>query len=1323
MLQRPDGNLDFLGRMDHQVKIRGFRIEPDEIARRLAEFPDVTDAVVIARETGAGTELVGYATGSGLDPAQLHEHLAERLPSHMVPSAMVLLGKMPLTPSGKIDRAALPAPERGAGYVAPVTPTERALAGILAGLLSADKIGTADDFFALGGHSLLAGRLAARVRTELGRELPLSQIYQAPTLAAMAKVIDSAEAGIRVPPIRATATAGGQAPLSFPQERIWFLEELSPGNLAYNAQATVRLRGPLDHGTLQRTLTEIVRRHEVLRSAFQTVDGVPGQVPRPPMQVPLPVADVSSLAADLAERRAEEVVADAMRDPFDLAAPPLVRWVLIRHSELDHTLVHVEHHLVHDGWSYALFLHEMRALYSAFAAGLPSPLAEPAVQYCDFARWQRDWLSGEVLGACLSFWTAELAGSPPALDLVTDRPRPATQSFAGSAVRVDLPGSLCGKLRAYSRSRGFTLYTTMLAGFAALMSRYSGQRDVVVGSGVANRRLAEIEQMIGMVVNTLPLRIDLSGRPDFDDLAGRVHATIGRAHEWQDVPLDRLVDAVSPPRDPSRNPLFQVMFSFHDSQIPDLDFAGLHAAVLERHNGSAKTDINVVVIPRAEQRAGHGVGDGEAPISLIWEYASDLFDAPTMRAMVEHYVTLIGAAVADPSTGFDRLPLLAEDESRTVLGGSHGPVTSFPAGRTIPALFAEQVAARPDAVALVCGGRTHTYAALDERANRLAHLLRARGVGLDVPVGVLLERGDDMVAVLLAVLKAGGAYVPLDPGYPAERLTWMLADVAAPVVVTRTDLRDLISDVAADVVALDAVAGDLAAASPAPPEPVAGPGSLAYVLFTSGSTGRPKGVMVEHRSVLRLVCGTDYVAFGPDERFAQVADASFDAFTFEMWGALLHGGALCVIPTDVLLTDGGLGRALKDNGVTSMFLTSALFTEVMAGHPDSFAGLTNLLVGGDTLNVTRIRQLLEGEPAHRPARLLNGYGPTETTTFAVCGLIETVPAGATSVPIGRPIANTSGYVLDRHLRPVPVGVPGELFIGGPGVARGYANRPALTAERFVPDPFAGGGSRMYRTGDVVRHLRNGTIEFLGRADSQVKIRGFRVEPGEVEAALTLHPEVGRCAVVVDEAPSGRRLVAYVVPATTGAAPSDLRDFLAAMLPPYMLPASFVELSSLPLTPSGKLDRAELPRVHDEGPAAGAGLVAARTETERELAALAAEMLGVARIGVTDDFFTLGGHSLLAMRLVARCNERYAADVALRQFLRAPTIARLASEVDATRGAALSGGIGIKQAHDGRLPHGRRQAHADQRLLDRLEELSDDEVDALLRDMAEDEVER
>ncbi|MGP4090909.1 amino acid adenylation domain-containing protein [Streptomyces sp. KR55] len=559
VVRHPDGQLEFLGRIDHQVKIRGFRIEPDEIACQLAEHPDVADAVVIARDGGAGPELVGYVTGhgndglEGLDAEALRDHLAQRLPAHMLPTAVVPLDRMPLTPSGKIDREALPAPERRAAapgaFVEPSTPTERALAAILAELLSVDRVGADADFFELGGHSLLAGRLAARVRSDLGRELPLSRIYEARTMTAMAEAIDSAPVGVPVPPIHAASWESGAAepaPLSFPQERIWFLEKLAPGNLAYNAQATVRLRGPLDPEALRATLTEIVRRHAVFRTAFKDVDGTPMQFPQPPMPVPLPLTDVP---AEECEERAEAIVRETVQAPFDLAAPPLARWALIRHAEDDHTLVHVEHHLVHDGWSYALFLRELQALYPELAEGRPAPLAEPPIAYTDFALWQRDWLRDDVLDAFLDHWTAELSGAPAALDLPTDRPRPAAQSFNGSSVRVDLPAALGRRLRAYSRARGITLYTAMLSGFAALMSRYSLQEDVVVGSGVANRRLAETEQMMGMVVNTVPLHIDLSGRPGFDELVRRVHNTTGRAHEWQDVPLDRLVDALGLPRD------------------------------------------------------------------------------------------------------------------------------------------------------------------------------------------------------------------------------------------------------------------------------------------------------------------------------------------------------------------------------------------------------------------------------------------------------------------------------------------------------------------------------------------------------------------------------------------------------------------------------------------------------------------------------------------------------------------------------------------------------------------------------------------------------
>ena len=1306
-----DGGLRFLGRIDNQVKIRGFRIEPDEVGRRLAEHSLVEDAVVIARDAPGGPELIGYATGAGLDPALLKQHLTDVLPAHMVPRVIVALDVMPLTPSGKIDRAALPAPQRAdVEYVAPGTRTERVLATILAELLDVEQVSASDDFFELGGHSLLASQLAARTRAELGRELPISELYSSPTVAAMAARLDVAQVAVPVPPItRQPRPVGTPVPLSFPQERIWFLEKLAPGNLAYNAQATLRLRGPLDHAALRDSITEIVRRHEIFRTSFVPADGQPVQIVHPPMPVLLPLHDLSGQATD---DQVERIVAGEMREPFDLAAPPLARWALLRLSEEDHMLVHVEHHMVHDGWSFVLFLEELRALYAARVDGQDWPLPQPPITYTDFALWQREWLGGEALDAYLAYWQGELAGCQPVLELPTDRPRPATQSFAGAAVRFDLPAPLCRRLRDYGRARGVTLYDTMLACFATLMSRYSGQSDIVIGTGMANRRHVEIERMMGMVVNTVPLRADLTGEPGLDTVVRRVHEMIGRAQQWQDMPLDRLVEVLNLPRDPARNPLFQVMFSFHDSKLPELDFAGTRGTLLERHNGSAKTDLNVVVIPHAEQQAGHGVAGDDTPITLIWEFATDLFDASTARAMVAHYQTLIDAALDRPDLDIGQLALLTDAEQAGIVEHSHGPRTAFPAGSTIAELFAAQVAARPDADALVTTTGTLTYARLDERANRLAHLLAAAGVGADVPVGVALPRGADLITALVAVVKAGGAYVPLDPGYPVDRLRDMLADSAAAILVTTSALRHLAPE-GVRVVALDVVAAELAAAPAAPVPLVAKPNSLAYVLFTSGSTGRPKGVQVQQRSVLRLVRDTDYVAFGPGERFGQVADVSFDAFTFELWGALLGGGTLCVVDREALITRGGLAAAIAEHRITSMFLTSALFTETVADAPESFAGMTNLLVGGDVVHAGSVRALLALDPALRPARLLNGYGPTETTTFAVCHLIESIADAAASVPIGRPIANTAGYVLDRHLRPVPVGVPGELFVGGPGVARGYASRRGPTAERFLPDPFAQDGSRMYRTGDRVRYRADGVLEFLGRADDQVKIRGFRVEPGEVEVALTIHPRVRQAAVVVEGDAAERRLVAYVVATdeTDVLSATELREFLAHRLPPYLLPAGYAQLPALPHTTSGKLDRAAL----DAAQLLGLSTPDRRppgTPTELDVADLVASMVGTEDVGATDDFFVLGGNSLLAMRLVARVNDRFGVAVELREFLRTPTVATLAATVDLARRTVVAV-----------APQGGNAIVADESLLDRLNDMSDDEVEALLREIADEEAGR
>ena len=1167
--------------------------------------------------------------------ADVRAALAEQLPEYMVPASWVLLDALPLSANGKLDRAALPAPQaERAAYVPPGTDTEKTLAELWSGLLGVDRIGALDDFFALGGTSLTVARMVSRVRATYRVELTAKAVFDGRTLGAVAAAIDTGSNLPVLPPIRPVDRTGTM-PLSLPQQRVWFLEQLSPGNLAYNSQVTIRLRGPLDVPALRAALTDIVRRHEIFRTAFTAVDGVGTARVRPPMPVPLPVIDCTGLSGD----EVEDVIGAELRKPFDLADPPLARWTLLVHGPGDQTLVQAEHHFVHDGWSLARLLTELTALYPAYAAGRPAPLPEPALQYGDFVAWQHNWMRGEVLERHLGHWAGVLRGAPDGLDLPTDRRRPARQSFRGDAIQLALPTGLAARLRRFTADHGVTLFAAMLAGFAVLMRRYSGQRDLVVGTGVANRRLAETEWMLGMVVNTLPLRLDLApGADGFAALARHVQDAVVDADGWQDVPLDRLVDRLGIRRDPSRNPLFDVMFSFHDSPVPELRFGGLSGALTYRHNGSAKADVNVVAIP-AES--------GE--IRLIWEYATDLFHAETAARMVDHYLYLLDAAVARPRQPVDALPMLPAAEARRLLVDGNRTAVEYPAHATIPELFAAQVAARPDAVAVTHRDTELTYADLDRRANAVAARLRRLGVDRDVPVAVLLEPGIDLVVGVMGVLRSGGAYMPVNPCYPDKRVRWMLADSRARAVVTRPDAADR--------------CGGLPTVDPrddtdsAPPVPgAAHPRSLAYVIYTSGSTGRPKGVMVEHRSVIRLVFGQDYIDFGPHQRITQALDPSFDASTFELWAPLLHGGTLCVIDPDIVPQPAAFAAELRRRRITTTLLTTALFHEIAATVPDAFDGMHAVLFGGEAANPELLRAVLSTGAA--PGRLVNYFGPTETTTCSNAARIDTVPDRAAVVPIGAPIANTTSYVLDADLRPVGAGVPGELFIGGPGVARGYLGKPGPTAQRFLPDPYAADGSRMYRTGDLVRQRADGELEFLGRLDEQVKVRGFRVERGEVRAALTEHPDVADAAVVVAGDGADRRLVAYAV---TAAETGWLREFLVDRLPAHLVPAAIVRLDALPLTPRGKLDRDALP-APAAAPASGA--TAPRTPTEERVATIAADLLGVDTVGVLDDFYAAGGHSLLAARLIARVNESFGVHVRLGEFLLRPRIADLATLVEA-----------------------------------------------------------
>ena len=1268
----PDGSFEYFGRFDDQIKIRGFRIEPGEVATVLRQHPAVRESYVAADQSGeSDPRLIGYVAADAT-PGELIEFVASRLPGYMVPSAIVVLETMPLTPNGKVDREALPAPDRVASGLTETvatlsTPTEGAVAGIVSRLLGEVPVGAGDDFYSLGGTSLHIGRLAAQLATELHAEVSPIDLMRAGTVTAIAALIDErvgehTPVPVLDPALSAPARpAVGRArrdrpiPLSLQQERVWFFEQLSPGNLAYNFQATVALNGEVNVEALRASFDEIVRRHEVLRTAFVTVNGIPVQQPIEGLRAPFSVLDVPIDQVNAA-------VAEEVRKPFDLTRPPLARWVLLRHGGGENTLIHVEHHFVHDGWSLAVLLSDLSAIYPAFLAGQPSPLPELAVQYADYAVWQREWLQGEVLKAHVEHATDMLEGAPHVLELPADRPRPAVMTFRGAAPRIKFPAELSRALRAFSRRHKVSLFSTMYAGFAALLYRYTGRQDLVLGTGAANRSLPELEPLVGMMVNTVVLRTQLSGQTPFTELIEQVQASVVDALAWSDTPVEAVIDAIGPNRDPSRNPLFQIMFSFHDSAVPDVDFGGLTGAVTERANGSAKSDLNVVVIPRAAQRLGREARPEDDDLNMIWEHSTDLFDADTMSRMVEHYLNLLTDAVARPAAPIDELHLLADTESRLLDGWSHGPEAITEAD-TIPELFAAQVARDPGATALVSGTKEMSYAELDRRSNALAWRLLRHGVGLDEPVGVAIERGPDLVIALLAVLKAGGCYLPIESSSPAPRVAAMIAAARARLVLVAGETG------LAGVETLD-VTAETGDEQTAPPDR-AHPQSLAYISFTSGSTGVPKGVGIPQRGVAQLVSNPSFVPLGPGQRLLHLAPVAFDASTLEIWGSLLTGATVVIAPPGPLgLAD--IASLLRTAEVTVVWLTAGLFHQLAETDIDALTGAPLVLSGGDTLNPDTVRAVLaarQGKPVG------NGYGPTENTVFTTCHVMTSPSQTGPTVPIGPPVQGTTVRVLDESGQPVPIGVIGELYTGGEGLARGYAGNPAATAKVFVPDPFGSGGARLYRTGDLVRWLADGTLEFVGRVDDQVKIRGFRVEPGEVAAVLRSHPGVAESVVVVAGEGTQKHLIGYVTPAEgmdpSALQPSQLRDFLAGRLPEYLIPSGFKALDRFPLNANGKVDRAALPAPERDQTRE---IVAPQGATEKRLAdiwrlLLPLGSLGGEDIGRTDTFFGIGGNSLSAARLMFRIHEVFGVEMRLASFYEFPTLAACAAAIDRARSAA------------------------------------------------------
>jgi amino acid adenylation domain-containing protein/natural product biosynthesis luciferase-like monooxygenase protein len=1262
---KAEGVVEFLGRMDGQVKVRGFRIELGEVEAALRAAPGVRDAAAVVREDVPGDKrLVGYVVlppDTAWAPESLRETLKRRLPEYMVPSALVRLDALPLTPSGKLARRLLPAPDadslRGeAPFVAPRSPLEQSLAEVFASVLGLPKVGVTDNFFALGGHSLLATQVVSRLRASLKLEVPLRELFESPTVEALALRLGGqvpAEARRMAAPLIVPRTV--EAELSFAQQRLWFLDQLQPGTPLYNMPAALRLEGVLHVAALERAFTELVRRHQALRTTFRAREGRAVQVISPAAAFPLSVEDLGHLPVSAREAEALRLAREEARRRFDLAQGPLLRTRLLRLSEQHHLLLVTMHHIVSDGWSLAVLIHEMAALYDAFVSGRSSPLPPLPIQYADFATWQREWLHGEVLERQLEYWRTQLGSAPTAVELPTDRPRTPDSGSPGASLVVELPLGLTRALTALCQREGATLFMGLLAGLQALMARYSGQDDVCVGAPIAGRTQAETEGLIGVFVNTLVLRTRLEGDPTYQELLGRVKDVTLGAYAHQDVPFEKLVEVLQPPRQVGRTPFFQVALALLNMPSAQLDLPGMKMSPLEVDSGTSRFDLSLVF--------------EETPRGLrgTLEYRTDLYDASTVTRMMEHLGVLLEAAVARPEQRLSTLSPMSEAERHRVLREWSTPAMAHPREASVHGLFAAQAARTPDAVAVSFENGQLTYGELERRANQLAAYLRARGVRPGACVGLCLERSVELVVALLGILKAGAAYVPLDPGHPAERLSLLLQEARIGVLVTREALADELPAVSSLLVLVDAEAGLISSQPDSAVCADLGGEALAYVMFTSGSTGQPKGVCIPHRGVVRLVRDNPFLRFGPEQVVLQLAPVAFDASTLEVWGALLNGARLVLAPArDLSLED--LGGLLLQHRVTTLWLTAALFEQLVHHQGDALARVPQVLAGGDVLPVPRVREHLSRAP--KGSVLVNGYGPTENTTFSTTWTLRPGDAVGASVPIGRPIAGSSAFVLDATLRPVPVGGIGELYVGGDGLAWGYLDRPELTAERFVPHPFATTpGARLYRTGDKVRWRADGALEFLGRVDFQVKVRGFRIEPGEVEAVLRQAPGVHEAVVVVrEDVPGDKRLVAYVVgPAVDVRA---LRAFLQHKLPDYMVPSAFAVLEALPLNANGKVDRKALP-----APGAPAGdaerFVAPRTSVEAQLAFIWSELLHLPRVGIHDDFFELGGHSLLATQLLSRIRGTFDVELPLAVVFEAPTLGEQAARVEAVAKQAAS----------------------------------------------------
>ena len=1254
-----DGNIEYIGRIDHQVKVRGFRIELGEIEAALAGLAGVRDAVVLAHDGVGGTQLVGYVVADSAEDAErlresLRESLKRHLPDYMVPAHLMLLERMPLTVNGKLDRQALPQPDASLSqqaYRAPGSELEQRIAAIWAEILGVERVGLDDNFFELGGHSLLATRVISRVRQEQQLDASLKALFERPVLEAFAQGLERTTDAVSTIPL-----ADRQQPLalSFAQERQWFLWQLEPESAAYHIPSALRLRGRLDVDALQRSFDSLVARHETLRTRFRLEGG------RSYQQVQ-PAVSVSIEREQFGEEGLIERIQAIVVQPFDLERGPLLRVNLLQLAEDDHVLVLVQHHIVSDGWSMQVMVEELVQLYAAYSQGLDVVLPALPIQYADYALWQRSWMEAGEKERQLAYWTGLLGGEQPVLELPFDRPRPARQSHRGAQLGFELPRELVEAVRALAQREGASSFMLLLASFQALLYRYSGQADIRVGVPIANRNRVETERLIGFFVNTQVLKADLDGRMGFDELLAQARQRALEAQAHQDLPFEQLVEALQPERNASHNPLFQVLFN-HQSEIrsvtPEVQLEDLRLEGLAWDGQTAQFDLTL------------DIQEDENGIWASFDYAADLFDASTVERLAGHWRNLLRGIVANPRQRLGELPLLDAPERRQTLSEWNPAQRECAVQGTLQQRFEEQARQRPQAVALILDEQRLSYGELNARANRLAHCLIARGVGADVPVGLALERSLDMLVGLLAILKAGGAYLPLDPAAPEERLAHILDDSGVRLLLTQGHLLEhLPRQAGVEVLAIDGLVLDGYAESD--PLPTLSADNLAYVIYTSGSTGKPKGTLLTHRNALRLFSATE-AWFGFDERdvWTLFHSYAFDFSVWEIFGALLYGGRLVIVPQWVSRSPEDFYRLLCREGVTVLNQTPSAFKQLMAvacsaDMATQQPALRYVIFGGEALDLQSLRPWFQRFGDRQP-QLVNMYGITETTVHVTYRPVsEADLEGGLVSPIGGTIPDLSWYILDRDLNPVPRGAVGELYIGRAGLARGYLRRPGLSATRFVPNPFPGGaGERLYRTGDLARFQADGNIEYIGRIDHQVKVRGFRIELGEIEAALAGLAGVRDAVVLAHDGVGGTQLVGYVVADSAEDAErlrESLRESLKRHLPDYMVPAHLMLLERMPLTVNGKLDRQALPQ-----PDASLSQQAYRapgSELEQRIAAIWAEILGVERVGLDDNFFELGGHSLLLLMLKERIGDTCQATLSISQLMTHASVAEQAACIE------------------------------------------------------------